>query len=187
MSLELPEFIKNKIEQFTPMQRAYCEYRARGLSQSQAAKKAGSTCEDKGQLGSIGYQIEQIDGSKDYIDWIKQERISSSTVDETELIHMLRSVYKEAMATGGNALKHANEAVKLIGEVAGILGRTSGTKATKEAEEAKTTSTQAFREEEADDSEQTQRMDKLQTMLKDLKKANNYNNKTTDYNYEGRD
>lgn len=163
---KIPEFIKIKIDQFTPFQRAYCEYRAQGMSQSISAKKAGSSAEDKPSLSRIGFQVEQIDGAKDYIDWIKQQRIAGSIVDGVMVIQMLRKVYDEALKDT-KTLKDANTAAELIGRAIGLFGKTAGMGLLNQKAEAPKTDTTAFKEED-EDNETEDRIQRLQQLMKDM-------------------
>jgi hypothetical protein len=173
-NINVPEHIKIKIEQFTPFQRAYCEWRARNMSQANAAQKAGSSATDKASLARVGFQVEQADGAREYIDWLKDKRTSTSVIDGIEVISMLQKVYDEAMKSD-KTLKEANKAAELIGEAIGLFGKQGGlvTESTKKKDDPLRTNTEAFLEEDdtAEDNE-AKRVRLLQKRLKDLEVSN---------------
>src|SRR5687768_14798140 len=109
----MPEDLRHKVEGMTAFQRSYCEYRARGLSQSVSASKAGSNAADKEARSRVGYQIEQLDGAKDYIVWLQQQRAKTAVIDHIEVIDMLRKVYDAAFVD--KKFKEANVSAHLIG------------------------------------------------------------------------
>src|ERR1035437_1831053 len=79
MTLEIENLVANML----PFQKTYCEHRAAGHTQGEAAKRAGSTS-DGSVANRVGYQTENMVGSKDYIKWLEQERLKASTVDVPE-------------------------------------------------------------------------------------------------------
>lgn len=172
MTQTMPEELAQAVHQMTPLQKAYCEYRAKGLSQAQSALKAGSNAADSSARARVGYQIEQMPGCKDYIVWLQSQRATSAVVDQLELINMLRKVYDRAMQI--DKLKEANTSVELLGECLGILG-TPALKLSKEEQKPQETKpTTAFLDEEeqqADHHSTTERVNKLQQMLIDVNKG----------------
>src|ERR1035437_5091543 len=88
--------IENLVATMLPFQKSYCEHRAAGHTQGEAAKRAGSI-----SVGSaanrVGYQTESMPGSKDYIAWLESERLKASTIDVPEIVSSLRDVLRESM------------------------------------------------------------------------------------------
>ena len=162
---KLPEELQVIVENLNPFQRKYCEYRAKGLKQATAAEKAGSSSEDRNNLGRIGYAVEQIAGVKDYILWLQQARAKVAMIDEVEIIDKLRAIYEAAM--DNTKLKEANTSVELMGNLIGLFGSKGVTTVSKETNtEQPKNNTEAFKEEEANETDQ--RLAKLQQMLKDI-------------------
>jgi hypothetical protein len=117
---KLPDELRRKLELFTPMQRKYCEYRARGLKQADAAVKAGSSASDRSSQTRVGWNIENtVDGAKDYIAWLMDQRAKLALVDDNEIIEKLRRVYDEALSAGKFA--EANKAAQLLGDMIGAF------------------------------------------------------------------
>lgn len=147
----LPEHIENLIANFTPSQKLYCEYRARGLSQAGAALKAGSTAKAD-NLRVQGHQWENLPGSKEYIEYLKQQHAQAGLIDAAEIIQKLRKVYDEAIATG--SLKDANKAAELLGTMIGVFGRNNvvTTNTTNDTKSGIHENVNAFKDED-DDSE----------------------------------
>lgn len=167
---KLPDNLQVIVENMTPFQRKYCEYRAKGLKQAAAAAKAGSSSEDKTNLGRVGYQVEQMVGYKDYILWLQQERAKVAMIDEIEIIDKLRRIYDQAMTI--DKLKEANTSVELMGNLIGLFGAKGIPMTTKEAEIENGTAnnTGAFKDEGLEENETNERLAKLQQMMKDLNK-----------------
>lgn len=119
---KIPDEIKRKLELFTPLQRRYCEFRAKGLKQSDAAEKAGSSASERSSLGRVGYNIENtVDGAKEYINWLMELRARQACVDENEIIHKIRDVYDRALEDGKYA--EANKAAQMLGEMIGAFNQ----------------------------------------------------------------
>jgi hypothetical protein len=171
---ELPEDLKVQLENFTPFQRTYAEYRAKGLKQSEAAHRAGSNASDKTARGRVGYQCEQLPGIKEYIFWLQQQRAKVAMIDQTEIIDKLRHVYDGAMLDC--KYKDANTSVELLGKLIGLFVSNGGIKIdTKQdvAQAGLANNTEAFNDE-GDDATQNEtliRMEKLQQMLRDVNKG----------------
>lgn len=159
----MPDVLKAKVDNFTPLQRRYAEHRAKGLTQAQAIRNAGSIADPK-NMASLGYQIEQMDGVKEYILFMQNEKSKICPVDELELIAMLRTIYTLALDKG--LLKDANKTVELMGNMIGHFGKG----AAKPLEGSKTTS-EAFHEEDSDDGEEGSRADRVKRLLDSLNKA----------------
>jgi hypothetical protein len=117
---KMPDEIKRKLELFTNLQRRYCEYRARGLKMADAAVKAGSSASDRAGQTRVGWNIEnQVDGAKEYIKWLMDQRAKQACVDDNEIIEKLRRVYDEALDAGRFA--EANKAAQLLGDMIGAF------------------------------------------------------------------
>lgn len=140
----MPDEIKRQIELLTPMQRKYCEYRAKGLKQYEAAGKAGSSATTKESMGRVGYNIERMPGASEYINWLQEQRAKQACVDEIEIIEKIRAVYDEAMNDGKYA--EANKAAQMLGEMIGAFNKSKvKQEPTKEKEQTKN-NVQAFKE-----------------------------------------
>ncbi len=165
---KMPLEIQNLVANMTPMTKSYCEHRAAGHKQGTAAIKAGSKA-DGPHANRVGYQIEQMPGTKDYILWLQQERCKASSVDDAEIISLLRDVYRESMSAA--SFKDANRSIELMATIAGMLGKNPVSVAKKEAIVAERESTNAFKDQEGD-SRTEDRIKDLQRMMKDLNVTN---------------
>jgi len=164
----MPDEIKRKLELFTNLQRRYCEYRAKGLKMADAAVKAGSSAKDRSAQTRVGWNIENtVDGAKDYIKWLMDQRARQACVDDNEIIEKLRRVYDEALDNGKFA--EANKAAQLLGDMIGAFDtKSSGSK-----QEATATDTQkgpkndvgAFKDP---DDTVKDRARKIQSLLKEI-------------------
>ena len=163
----MPPDLEVQVANFSPFTVTYCEYRAKGLKQAEAAQRAGSTATDRACRGRVGYQTEQLPGVKDYIFWLQQQRAKVAMIDQVEIIDKLRNVYMEAMKL--DKLKEANTAVELMGKMIGLFGASASS--IKHGEVAKADTTEAFKDEDDGNNETMARMEKLQQMLKDINKA----------------
>ena len=164
----MTEELETKVGMFSPFQRSYCEYRARGLSQSLAAAKAGSTAEDKQSRGRVGYQIEQIDGAKDYIAFLQAKRAETAVIDDITVINMLKKVYEAAFDAA--KYKEANVSAQLIGMAIGIFNKGNQIKPQHVTGSTNKNNTEAFKEEEEELNRTDEKMAQLTQMLKDLNK-----------------
>lgn len=161
--------IENLVANMLPFQKKYCEHRAAGHTQGESAIRAGSISEGAA-ANRVGYQTENMAGSKDYILWLEQERLKASTVDVPEIISMLRDVFRESMVCG--AFKDSNRAAELMAQIAGLLGKNPIAISKKEAIVAERESTNAFKDDNSEGETKTQdRIDALQRMMKDLNKS----------------
>jgi len=158
----LPAHIQTIFDNLTVFQRTYCEYRSKGLSQATSSEKAGSNGKDKNALACVGYAIEQLDGVKEYISHLQQERAKVFPIDELEIVAKLRDVYTECMRN--EDYKEANKALELMGAIIGLFGKNK-------IMVKSDTSSEAFKDEGLETSA-SERMAKLQSMMKDLKKGN---------------
>ena len=118
-SEKMPDELRRQVELLTPMQRKYCEYRAKGLKQYQAAERAGSTAKTKESKGRVGYNMEQEPGAEDYINWLQDLRARQACVDDIEVIEKIRQVYDEAMEA--KRFGDANNAAKMLGDMIGAF------------------------------------------------------------------
>ena len=158
---KLPEELEVLVENLSPFQRLYAEYRAKGLSQGEAAKRAGSNAKEKAVLARTGYAAEQYPGVKEYILWLQKERASVAMIDQTEVIDKLRTVYREAMQL--DKFDPALDAVKMLGQMIGLF--VGGRIITSKKDEVQANCTDAFKEVEEDQSETMARMERLQQMV----------------------
>ena len=169
---ELSPEIKSLVENFSTFQKAYCEYRAKGLSQYMAAKKAGSTAQDNSTMGKVGYQVEQIPGAKEYIDFLVNQRMAISVIDGVTIINLIKNVYDTAMKNDN--LKEANAAAKMLGEAIGLFGKKGTVVDTQKLDEpVGGAGANAFTADDEDgtNNKTKDRLDQLQQMLKDLNKS----------------
>lgn len=164
---KMPLDIENLVANMLPFQKSYCEHRAAGHTQGEAAIRAGSISKADA-ANRVGYQTENMAGSKDYILWLEQERLKASTVDVPEIISMLRDVFRESMVC--EAFKDSNRAAELMAQIAGLLGKNPLAISKKEAIVAERESTNAFKGEE--DSKSEDRLKEINKMLSDLKGSN---------------
>jgi len=165
---KMSDTLKTKVEQMTPFMRKYCEYRAKGLKQSESAEKAGSKASDKAALGRVGYNTEQMDGVKEYIVFLSTARAKSASIDEIEIVNKLRRVYEEAM--DANKFADANKATELLGNMIGAFKKEE--KVITSKVEASKNNTKAFKEDEADSEQEitADRLTKIRNMVNDLQK-----------------
>lgn len=115
----MPKELEAVVANFTPLQKRYAEYRSKGLKQSDAAQKAGSQAQGRAALGRVGYNLEQLDGMKEYIAYLYEKRSRAAVLDEIEIVEKLRANYEEAVAAG--RIDWANKAVELMGMMVGAF------------------------------------------------------------------
>ncbi len=165
-SFDMPAEIEDLVANMSSLQRKYCEFRSMGLKQGEAANKAGSEAQGAG-ANRVGYQYENMPGSKEYIEWLKKERGKVSGLEEAEVVRKLREVYKEAMLTGD--LKSANKAIELMGTAIGMWG-SGGLRSVGGKVGTAQDSTKAFKEDD-EGIETEDRIKKLQDMMVTLNKV----------------
>ena len=134
-SKKMPEELKTKLEGLTPFARAYAQYRAKGLNQPDSAKRAGSKAKDRGALGRVGWNTEQLDGVKEYILWLEHKRAQEAVIDDLELINGFRDIYQQALLDGKYA--DANKAMEHMGNMIGAFAYKNVANATKLENEGK--------------------------------------------------
>lgn len=165
----LPPELEAPVENLSPFQRTYCEYRAKGLKQAEAAHRAGSNAKDRTARGRIGYAVEQIPGVRDYIFWLQQQRAKIAMIDQVEIIDKLRQVFTGAMRE--DKFGEANKSVELMGKLIGLFSNGSTTLIKGDAARNEQASqADAFRAEEGseeDPNDTLVRMEKLQLMILD--------------------
>lgn len=166
----MPDELHALVDQMSPMQRRYAEYRARGLSQTDAAIKAGSKGQTREILGRVGYNMEyEIKGLKDYIAFLQKKTAEAAMLTSTEIIEKLREVYEQAMKDG--KYSDANKALELMGNAIQLFkqqGKGSSTPIQDEVESRTTkNNVGAFKEEGSSTINETKR--KLASLLKDQK------------------
>ena len=166
MSFNLPPDLDNIVANMTPFQRKYCEFRATGYKQGQAAIKAGSESEGSA-ANRVGYQTENLPGSKEYILFLQKERAKVACIDEVEIIGKLRKIYDEAMDK--SRFSEACKAVELMGTTIGIFGSNMKGVAKKELLQGEREATNAFKEE-GEGTPTEERIKKLQDMIRQVNK-----------------
>lgn len=171
MSFQLPPELDSMVTNMSPFQRKYCEFRASGYKQGQAAIKAGSDAEGS-SANRVGYQTENLPGSKEYILFLQKERAKVACVDEVEIIGKLRSIYEEAMGKG--RFSEACKAVELMGTTIGIFGSNMKGINKKELLEGQREVTNAFKEE-SEGTPTEDRIKKLQDLMHKVNKGNGNN------------
>ena len=164
---KMPMDLQNLYDNMSTFQKKYCEYRAKGLTQGDAAKRAGSNATGT-SLNRVGYNTEQEEGSKALISWHLEQRAKTVLLDDIEILDKLREVYKEALEA--NKFSDANKAIELMGTMIGIFGNTKaarGSDAHQKNQKSTKNNTSAFREEDADN-ETEDRIKKLREMMKEV-------------------
>lgn len=141
--------LKTQVEQMTPTQRRYAEYRARGYNQPDSAEKAGSEASTRDGLGRVGYNWEvNVDGLKDYILFLQMKRAQWFGVEEGEVIEKIRTTFELALEAGKFA--EANKAAELLGTYIGMFGKNqtkTGNPNEKERKGAIQNDVEAFKDE----------------------------------------
>jgi hypothetical protein len=160
--IKMSDDLKRKLEHLTVLQKRYAEYRARGLPQSEAALKAGSKGSTKESLGRTGYNMEQVVGVKEYIDFLILKRASAAMVDNVEIIDKLRDTYEQAMEDGKYG--DANKAIEHLMTMGGFSGKSNTSATAKESKTAKN-NIDAFKEE---GDTKAERLKKLQALIKEV-------------------
>ncbi len=164
---EMPELLQAQLASMTGLQRGYCEYRAKGMPMNLAAKKAGSQASDE-SLRHIGYNIEQMPGTKEYMLWLKKEQSKTSLIDGDELIVKLREVYIASMKE--DKFSDANKAIELMGRMIGYFGGSTDIVNQKKTDKEEI-NLKGFKEESGtEDNETDTRIIQLQQMMKDINK-----------------
>lgn len=172
---KMPEALRTKLERLSPFARAYAEFRAKGLKQADAAKRAGSEASSRGSLGRVGYNTEQLDGVKDYILWLEHKRAKACVIEDTEIALGLREVIRDAMRDG--KYSEANKALELLGNMIGAFNASKPFKDTNgklaqtlqdATKDAVKTEVNAFKEE-YDSTDREQREKRIITLLEDKK------------------
>jgi len=162
---KMPDELRRKVELLNPMQKKYCEYRAKGLKQYEAAEKAGSKATTKEAMGRVGYNIEMKDGAKEYIEWLIALRAEQACVDEVEIIEKLRRVYDEAIDNGKYA--EANKAAQLLGDMIGAFDTKGANLAGAAGTKDKSTKNNVGAFKDVDDSPED-RVKKLSTLIRKI-------------------
>jgi len=116
---KMPDDLKRKVANLTALDVRYLEYRARGQKQSDAALKAGSEGGTRESLGRIGYNIEQKDGAKQFMEWMIEQKAIAALVDSDEVIDKLRTAYEMAMSN--DRFNEAIKAAELLGKAINLF------------------------------------------------------------------
>ena len=172
---KMPEELQSKLERLSPFARRYCELRAKGMKQSDASEKAGSSAKGRDSLGRVGYNTEQLDGAKEYIMWLEYKRAKASVVDELEIVQKIRDTYDQAMMDG--KYSDANKAMEMLGNMIGAFANKNATKDTalnegKNLNQGVRNNTKAFKED-SDHVEVDDRTSRLLRMVNDIKDKQN--------------
>lgn len=174
----MPEDLAMKVDNFTNLQRAYCRFRAKNLTMASSAAKAGSSGKDSASLSKVGYQIEQVDGAKEYIEYLKSIRSNMGSLDEQDLMTMLKDVYDQSIHDGN--YREANNAAKTMAQCLGMLTREANVavkqvKAVDTSKQAIKEDVDAFKDEDEEDAtnvsnQMNERLAKLQGMIREINK-----------------
>lgn len=115
MSEELTAHVKN----YTPVERAFAMYRAKGLTLSEACQKAGSKTKDVTNRTKQGYLMQRKKGMKEYITYLSMKKTIIGVVTQDELVENARHVITKALEDGkyGDAAK----AIELLGVLSGHI------------------------------------------------------------------
>lgn len=163
---KMSEELQVKIEKMTIFNKKYCELRARGYKQPDAAKIAGSTAKDRPALGRVGYHVETtVDGAKEYIAWILNNRAKVVYVDENEIVSKLRTTYVEAM--DHRKFADAVKAVELLGRMIGCFERAQNQGKVTKINETQPNQTDAFKED-VEDIGTDKKLKLISNMINDL-------------------
>lgn len=169
---DMTDIMTEQVYRMTNLQKNYCIFRARRFTQTQSASKAGSKATTKDSLARVGYQIEQMDGTKDYIEYLKTLRTTYTSIDEADVIKMMKDVYEQCVADSN--LREANKAVELIAKSLGMMGKEAKVKPmTPEATGDKVVTKEnvgAFQEEDEGYSAEDQ-LNRVNLMLKELERG----------------
>lgn len=175
---DLPDDLRKKVDQMTSFQKNYCQYRSKGLVMAICAQRAGSSSRDRGSLSRIGYQIEQLNGAKEYIEFLKGQRSTIASIDENDLMSLLKEVYERSMKDEN--YKEANKAAEIMAKCLGMLTKgvitlsKNNQKVTVSEEQQPQTNTSPFHEEDEGEifteNKTDEKMLELQRMLKSINK-----------------
>jgi hypothetical protein len=166
----LPDNLQIIYENMNPFQKKYCEYRSKGLSQSNAAQKAGSEAQGKNNLGRVGFNVEAAPGHREYIAHLQQTRAKVAMIDNIELIDKLRNVYDGAMTN--EKFKDALGSIELMGKMIGLFGSAVvGAKGNVvELPTSDLNDVSAFKEEDLNPNETAAKLEQLQLMMREINK-----------------
>lgn len=165
---QMPQELKNVVEQLSPMQKRYAEYRSKGLKQSDAAKKAGSTAKDRAAQGRVGYNWEQLEGMKEYIAFLYEKRAQAAMLDEIEILESLRKTLDKAMEL--DRMDWANKTIELMGNMIGAFNK-SITKEVKTKHASK--GNEAFKNE-GEEVSKDQRLKDIQSLMNSIQRTKVY-------------
>lgn len=163
--------LKNKVDNFTTMQRKYAEYRSKGMRQADAAKKAGSTVKDRQALTRTGYNWEQVEGMKEYIAFLYQKRAESAVLDEIEIIDRVRAAVDRAMEI--DRPDWAIKGVELMGNMIAAFDKQPNKQANKAKGASTSTNSEAFKNE-GEEVGAEERMKNIQSLMNSIQKSKVY-------------
>lgn len=116
---EMPSDLKAAMRKMTQLQINYAYFRARGFSQVESLRKAGSESKSRGNLTKMAYNMEKNENIKYLINYLQLQSAVKQFVDEDELISMTRNVFNEAFNEGKYAA--ANKSIEILAKMAGLL------------------------------------------------------------------
>lgn len=108
-------------DNISPRDRMYAEYRSRGHSKADAAKRSGSSVKNRQQLSCIGNTLEKKPGVADYIEYLKSVRAGIKVMDDTTVLNMIKEIYDRCMLEG--KYKEACKAAEMLAEASGLFDR----------------------------------------------------------------
>lgn len=168
--LRMPADLEKKVDLMTSLQKRYADYRSKGLRQADAALKAGSEAKGRASLGRVGYNLEQVDGMKEYISYLYEKRARAAVVDEIEIIEGLRANIEAAMELG--RIDWANKSLELMGQMIGAF-KAAPQSQTKEAPtQSSKNNINAFKDgETSEEVSQDEKLKRIQMLMGSMAKT----------------
>jgi len=175
----LPDDLIKKVEYLSNFQRNYCYWRAKNLPMATSSQRAGSKAKTRDSLAKVGYQIEQIDGVKEFIAHLVSKRSTIASIDENDLLALLKDVYEQSMQDGN--WREANKSAETMAKCLGMLtrnihdlGKKETSQATGSGKTDNNEDTSSFTEDLDDigmGDQTSERIERLQTMMKEINKS----------------
>lgn len=126
---------------------------------------AGSEAKEYKTRADMGYQVEHMDGAKEYIDYLKAARSKVMAVEDAEVIQKLRDIYLASMEA--EEFRYAVQSIQLLGETIGLFNKGKGVKRQSEEPVVEADKDpEAFRGESA-----SEKVKLLQKMMKEINKG----------------
>lgn len=150
---KMPADIKAIWENLSNFEKSYAEFRVKGMSQANAAKSAGSKAKTNANLSRVGYNTEQREDVKRYMNYLMESRAKAAMVDDVDIIDKLNRTWEAAYAAG--KYSDANKAAELLGQMAGLFQKNSPSAVKNQPAESpsKEKSVAVFREDSMDESD----------------------------------